>query len=415
VGASIDPVSGLFSWTPTEGQGPATHFVSVIVTDNGTPSLSGFQSFVVVVNEVNQRPTIAPIANQSVGEGELLVFIVTATDPDLPAQSLTFSLGADAPAGAAISPDGLFTWTPEEAQGPGTNVISVIVADNGSPSLTATQRFTTTVAERNRVPELPPIPDKTVNEGELLSFTIVATDPDLPAQRLTFTLGAGAASGANIDPATGLFTWTPTEAQGPATNSFSILVVDNGEPSLNATRSFTVVVREINRPPVITPIPDQTVRKGDLLVFAVAATDPDVPAQGLAFSLGGGAPSDAAISPAGLFTWTPGAAQAAAVYQIPIIVTDDGSPRLSATNVVRITVTDGALTAPTLENPSFSATTFTTTVATIAGRTYFLERTVSLGSLDWTVVGQAQGNGATVTLTDITATNRQCFYRARVE
>jgi hypothetical protein len=254
-----------------------------------------------------------------------------------------------------------------------------------------------------------------VNEGELLSFTIAASDPDLPAQRLTFTLGAGAASGANVDPATGLFTWTPAEAQGPATNSFSVLVADDGVPSLNATRSFTVVVREINRPPAIAPLPDQTVSKGELLVFAVVATDPDVPAQGLAFSLGNGAPSGAAISPAGLFTWTPDAAQAAAVYQIAIIAADDGSPPLSATKVVRITVTDGALTAPRLESPSFSLATFSARVATLAGRTYFLERTVSLSPLDWRVVGQAQGNGATLTLTDVTATNRQCFYRARVE
>jgi len=358
---------------------------------------------------------IPPIPDQSIGEGELLVFIVTATDPDLPAQSLIFSLGADAPAGASISPDGLFTWTPEEAQGPDTNLITVIVTDNGSPSLTATQRFTAIVAERNRAPELPPIPDHIVNEGELLSFTITAADPDLPSQRLTFTLGAGAAAGANLDSATGVFTWTPTEAQGPATNSFSVLVADDGVPSLNATRSFTVVVREINQPPVITPIPDQTVRKGDLLVFAVAASDPDLPTQGLAFSLGNGAPSGAAVSPAGLFMWTPGATQTAGVYQIAIIVADNGTPPLNATNLARITVTDAGLTAPTLESPSFSALTFSTRVATVAGRTYFLERTVSLGPLDWTVVGQAQGNGAVIILTDATATNRQCFYRARVQ
>jgi hypothetical protein len=414
-GASINPVTGVFTWTPTEAQGPATHFVSVVVTDNGTPNLSGFQSFVVVVHEVNQPPAIASIPDQSIGEGELLVFIVAATDPDLPAQSLTFRLGADAPTGASISPDGLFIWSPDEAQGPGTNAITVIVADNGSPSLSATQRFTAVVAERNRPPELPPIAEQSVNEGELLSFIIAATDPDLPAQRLTFTLGAGAADGANIDPATGLFTWRPTEAQGPATNSFSVLVADNGVPSLNAARSFTIVVREVNQRPVLAPVADQTVRKGDLLVFTVAATDPDVPAQRLSFSLGNGAPSGAGISPEGLFTWTPGTTQAAALYQIAIIVADDGSPVLSATNVVRVTVTDGTLTAPVLQSPSYSATTFSTRINTLAGRTYFLERTISLSPLAWGVVGQVQGNGATLILTDVTATNRQCFYRARVE
>jgi hypothetical protein len=46
------------------------------------------------------------------------------------------------------------------------------------------------------------------------TFTATATDSDLPAQALTFSL-VSAPPGAAIDASTGAFSWTPTEAQGP--------------------------------------------------------------------------------------------------------------------------------------------------------------------------------------------------------
>jgi hypothetical protein len=49
VGAAIDLNSGLFSWTPTEVQGPGTYPIGVIVRDDGTPSLSATNTFTVTV------------------------------------------------------------------------------------------------------------------------------------------------------------------------------------------------------------------------------------------------------------------------------------------------------------------------------------------------------------------------------
>lgn len=92
----------------------------------------------------NTPPTLAPIANKEITLGQTLTFTASASDSDVPAQTLTFSLGAGAPAGATIAPaTGQFSWKPTTA--PATAPISVIVADNGTPSLTATQTFTVTV------------------------------------------------------------------------------------------------------------------------------------------------------------------------------------------------------------------------------------------------------------------------------
>ena len=54
--------------------------------------------FNITVGEVNQAPVLAAIGNKSVDEGSLLTFTASATDPDLPANNLSFSLDAGAPA-----------------------------------------------------------------------------------------------------------------------------------------------------------------------------------------------------------------------------------------------------------------------------------------------------------------------------
>ena len=57
--------------------------------------------------------------------------------------------------------------------------------------------------------------DQAVDEEDLLSFTVTASDPnDDPANDLSFSLdSASLALGMTIDPLTGLFSWTPSESQ----------------------------------------------------------------------------------------------------------------------------------------------------------------------------------------------------------
>lgn len=88
----------------------------------------------------NTPPTLDPISDKDLILGQTLSFTATAHDPNVPAQTLTFSLGSGAPPTASINPlSGLFSWTPTTA--PGTNPVSIIVMDNGIPSLSATQTF----------------------------------------------------------------------------------------------------------------------------------------------------------------------------------------------------------------------------------------------------------------------------------
>ena len=58
----------------------------------------------------------------------------------------------------------------------------------------------------------PPIGAKNGNEGTVITFDANATDDF--GDTLTYSLGAGAPAGAAINASSGVFTWTPTEAQG---------------------------------------------------------------------------------------------------------------------------------------------------------------------------------------------------------
>ena len=57
--------------------------------------------------------------------------------------ALTFSLDPGFPSGATIdSASGVFRWTPATNQPPSTNVVTVRVTDNGSPTASDAQSFT---------------------------------------------------------------------------------------------------------------------------------------------------------------------------------------------------------------------------------------------------------------------------------
>jgi hypothetical protein len=283
--------------------------------------------------------------------------------------------------------------------------------------LTATRSFTVTVGGFNRPPALETIPDQTINEGQPLTFTVGASDPDQPFQSLTYTLGPGAPAGASLNPVTGVFTWTPNEFQGPETNVLSVVVTDNGVPSLAVFGNVRIVVNEVNQPPFFLPETNLIVNVGSPLIFSVEAADLDIPLTLLTYSLAPGSPGGASITPRGEFSWRPAAGQGPSNYFVNVIVSDGGVPTLRATNAIEINVIVGApLTPPVLRNPAWrSNNIFTTTIDMIAGRRYTLEGSDSASPPNWRGIEAFQGRGAVDTMTDRNATNRNRMYRARVE
>ena len=136
--------AGLFSFTPTESQGPESYAFDVSVTDDGIPINMDSETIIVNVAEVNQNPILDAIGNQIITELQTLAFTATATDNDLPNQSLNYSL-MNHPEGATITTNGEFTFTPTSLQSPGEYIIDVIVTDSGSGMLSDTETITISV------------------------------------------------------------------------------------------------------------------------------------------------------------------------------------------------------------------------------------------------------------------------------
>ena len=266
---------------------------------------------VKVSGDINAPPVLNTIDDQTVNEFVELTFTATASDDD----SLTFSFDGTFPSGAAITDDGNFTWTPTESQD-GDHTITVQVTDG---SLTDSETLTVTVNEVNVAPVLNTIGDKGTSELVELTFTATASDTDVVdnvVNTLTFSFDGTFPSGAAITD-DGNFTWTPTESQ-VGSHDITVQVTDG---SLTDSETLTVTVRDVNAPPVLNTIDDQTVNEFVELTFTATASDDD----SLTFSFDGTFPSGAAITDDGNFTWTPTESQ-------------DGD------HTITVQVTDGSLT-----------------------------------------------------------------------
>jgi hypothetical protein len=359
---------------PTAGEYTVT--VSVTDDDGGI----GVDTATVTVVE-NTAPELDAIGDKSVDELITLMFTATASDAEIPPDVLTFSLDAGAPAGATINPlTGQFSWTPTEIQGPGMYSVTVRVTDNGVPNLADAETIRITVNEVNVTPVLGPIGNQSIDELTPLSFTATAVDVDIPLNMLTFSLDAGAPAGASINPSTGQFSWTPTEAQGPGSFPITVRVADNGLPNLSDAETITVEVNEVNQPPVVTvSLASQTVDYSDNITdVIITATDGDLPPAPLTMTPAG-------VLPAALMTsggcvqnaltgtacsWTlSGIAGVPASSHVITFNVSDGDSTVSPTTTVVVEAEDATATldednavAVLVDEPGGDSGTFSLTV-----------------------------------------------------
>jgi len=151
-----------------------------------------------------------------------------------------------------------------------------------------------------------------------MTVNCAAVDTNNPPLPLRFALVSGPV-GLTITNST--IYWTPTEAQGPSTNSV-VVSVSNG--AFTVTNAFTIVVKESNLPPILPYVPNQYVIVSNLLVVTNTAIDMDIPTNGLAYTLYSSitASNLPSIDTNGIITWTPTSADAGSNYLFTAVVTD---------------------------------------------------------------------------------------------
>lgn len=417
-GARIEPLAGLFTWTPRFELAGHSFLITVIATDDGAPPLSSTRAFTVTVTAppppANTAPRLAAIDDVIARPSQTITFTARATDADVPAQQLFFSLGSGAPDTARIdSASGLFSWTVPASQWPGDVRMTVIVTDSGSPPASSSQSFAVQVTAWNTPPSLGSVPDQVLWEGTTLRFTLLAEDADMPRQKLSGSLEPGAPDGAQLDPNSLEFSWTPSEAQGPGDYSIAVRVTDDGDPPLSAVASFHVAVLELNSAPILDPIPEQSVVAGQTLEFTARASDPDLPAQMLTFSIAQ-AVQGARIDPVtGHFSWAVPESHPAGQVTLNLTVRDDALPASSASQPVRIHVSaKPPVLSPTIHAQREGYDQLKLTVTGTPGACFRVETATDLQ--DWTVLntGVADENGRFSFSERLESGSTSHFYRA---
>ena len=124
---TIDPNTGLVSWTPSNSH-VGTNDVTVVVEDQN--GLYDTQSFVITVLDMNDPPQIISTAETTATVGATYSYDVEALDPDSP-NTLTYSL-TTSPEDMTIDPlTGLIQWTPYNSQEENQNVTVSVQDDAG--------------------------------------------------------------------------------------------------------------------------------------------------------------------------------------------------------------------------------------------------------------------------------------------
>jgi beta-galactosidase len=188
-------------------------YVGLAVTAHNNASLnaSGFTNFTVLSSSLptNTAPVLNPISSVTTNVGGTVSNTIVATDAELSSQTLTFSLlSGSADSFTKInSTNAAFSWRPQVTDANTTNLITVKVADSGSPALSATQSFSVKVNPLT----MPSVSSVTFSNGQLtLQVTNSLIGPDygvlvssnLVDWRILFT----------NSPTTNYFQWTDTNA-----------------------------------------------------------------------------------------------------------------------------------------------------------------------------------------------------------
>jgi len=244
-GMSINASTGSISWTPGNSQAGSQN-VTVTVTDDSSSALSANQGFSIAVTAINIIPdNTAPVISSSAVltaiEGLAYSYDVNASDADS-GDTLSYTL-LTAPSGMMINTStGLISWMPSSSH-VGTQDVSVSVSDNGSPAFTANQAFSIAVTAANVAPVITSNATLSAKQGEVYSYNVNATDENT-GDIITYSLSS-APTGMSINASNGVINWTPSSSH-VGTQDVSVLVSDNGTPSLSKAHNFTITVAANN-------------------------------------------------------------------------------------------------------------------------------------------------------------------------
>ncbi|MCF7811230.1 tandem-95 repeat protein, partial [bacterium] len=263
--------TGTFAWTPGyDDSGQYT--VSLTLSDG---EFHRTRSVEITVNHVNRTPVWDEIPESvTVNENELLEFTFRGSDPDNDSLIITYS-SDNIPESSDFSDNGdgtgAFSWRPTFDEVGEYNAIFSLSDGN----IIVQAEVVINVYDVNRQPVWESRPESvTVNEEQLLEFTVQASDPDgddISIEASSEDLPGGWNLTDNGD-GTADFEWTPG-FDDAGEYSLLLTVSDGVDPLQSRT---TITVNQVNREPDWVDLTKSyNVNESEELSFTIEASDPD--------------------------------------------------------------------------------------------------------------------------------------------
>src|SRR5262249_16950049 len=146
-GATLDPLTGVFTWTPNGDQARTDQYTFTVKTSDG--SADGSTPVEITVTNVNRAPRVVSVPPVYGRENVEVLFQVAGSDLD--GGNLTWST-TNLPAGAKFNPaSGVVKWTPG-FDAAGDYAVTFKLTDTGNLSDQTT--VVIHVADANRTPVL---------------------------------------------------------------------------------------------------------------------------------------------------------------------------------------------------------------------------------------------------------------------
>ena len=108
-----------------------------------------------------------------------------------------------------------------------------------------------------------PIGNKSIDEGKQLQFIVSATGPQ--GSTLTYSV-SNLPQGAVFEQDIRTFSWLPDYKQA---GTYQNVIFQVSDGSLTMTENVTIIVYNVNLPPVLAPIEDKQVNEGEMLQFKI--------------------------------------------------------------------------------------------------------------------------------------------------
>jgi len=192
-----------------------------------------------------------PLANRTINENDTYTFTYQANDLDANPQAIVYSVQGVAPAVpdtdySIDSATGDFEFTPsfDLVLAGDEDFTFIVQAMKDGDSTFVTDQLVINVTHINRPPSIDSLLADTTAVQILAEFSheFVSSDPDA-GQTLTWALTVDPTGGAAaINPATGMFSWTPDTADAGNDYTFTVTVTDDDAAPLADATTFTLSV-----------------------------------------------------------------------------------------------------------------------------------------------------------------------------